>query len=131
MHIYLVPLQFFADSTTTFYFLLFCLIDRTLQKILMGHKIVLVVLKCPTQPSHNSFHGMSSQEPYMVTQHKKVSFYHKGQGIEPHVGETYSSDRRGVSNIFLSLGFDNNTAEILMTSWRKKAFSNYSLYMST
>ena len=44
--------------------------------------------------------------------------------------ETNTSDREGVREVFLSQGFDNNTVDILMASWRKGTFSNYSLYMS-
>ena len=44
--------------------------------------------------------------------------------------ETNTFDRAGVKKIFLSHGFDNNTVDILMASWRKGTFCNYSLYMS-
>ena len=44
--------------------------------------------------------------------------------------ETTTSDREGVREVFLSQGFDNDTIDILMASWRKDTFSNYSLYMN-
>ena len=43
--------------------------------------------------------------------------------------ETNTSDREGVREVFLIQGFDNDTVDILMASWRKGTFSNYSLYM--
>ena len=50
----------------------FSLIGRTLQKICMDQtEVILVVPKWPTQPWFNTFQGMLSQEPYMVTPHKE------------------------------------------------------------
>ena len=54
----------------------------------------------------------------------------KTRRTEPLVVETNTADREGVREVFLSQGFDNNTVDILMASWRKGTFSNYSLYMS-
>ena len=44
--------------------------------------------------------------------------------------ETNTFNREDVREVFLSQGFDNDTVDILMASWRKGDFSNYSLYMS-
>ena len=52
------------------------------------------------------------------------------RGIATLVVETNTFDRAGVRKIFLSHGFDSNTVDILMASWRKGTFCNYSLYMS-
>ena len=46
------------------------------------------------------------------------------------MAETNTSDREGVSEVFLSPDFDNDTANILMEIWRKDTFFNYSLNMS-
>ena len=49
----------------------FSLIGCTLQKIFMDQaEVILVVPKWPTQPWYNTFQGMLSQEPYVVTPHK-------------------------------------------------------------
>ena len=53
----------------------FSLIGRTLQKICMDQaEVILVVPKWPTQPWYNTFQGMLSQEPYVVTPHKENLF---------------------------------------------------------
>ena len=50
----------------------FSLIDPILQKIWMGQtEVILVVSKWPTQSWFNTFLGMVSQEPYVVTPHKE------------------------------------------------------------
>ena len=54
----------------------------------------------------------------------------KNKGIAPLVVETNTSDRESVREVFLTQGFDNDTVDILMTSWRKGTFSNYSLRLS-
>ena len=54
----------------------------------------------------------------------------KTRGTAPLEVKTNTSDREGVSEVFLSHGLDNDTVDILMASWRKDTFSNYSLYMS-
>ena len=54
----------------------------------------------------------------------------KTRGTAPLVVETNTSDREGVREVFLIQGFDNDTVDILMASWRKGTFSNYSLYMN-
>ena len=46
------------------------------------------------------------------------------------MSETNTSDRESIREVFLIQGFDNDTVDILMTSWRKGNFSNYSLYLS-
>ena len=46
------------------------------------------------------------------------------------MAETNTSDKEIFRAIFLSQSFDNDTVDILMVSWRKGNFSNYSLYMS-
>ena len=51
------------------------------------------------------------------------------RGIVSLVTETNTSDTAGVRKIFLSHGFDNDTVDILMASWRKGTFCNHSLYM--
>ena len=63
------------------------------------------------------------------TQRKSISTA-KTRRTAPLVIETNTSDREGVREVFLSQGFDNNTVDILMASWRKGTFSNYCLYMS-
>ena len=54
----------------------------------------------------------------------------KTRRTTPLVVETNTSDREGVREVYLSQGFDNNTVDILIATWRKGTFSNYSLYMS-
>ena len=54
----------------------------------------------------------------------------KTRGTAPLVSETNTSDRESIREVFLIQGFDNDTVDILMTSWRKGNFSNYSLYLS-
>ena len=54
----------------------------------------------------------------------------KTRGTAPFVVETNTSDREGVREVFLCQGFDRDTIEILMASWRKGTLSSYSLYMS-
>ena len=54
----------------------------------------------------------------------------KTRGTAPFVVETNTSDREGVREVFLCQGFDKDTIDILMASWRKGTLSNYSLYMS-
>ena len=44
--------------------------------------------------------------------------------------ETNTADRESLREVFLRQGFDNDTVDILMASWRKDTFSNYCLYMS-
>ena len=63
------------------------------------------------------------------TQRKSTSAT-KTRETAPLVVETNTSDREGVREVFLIQGFDNDTVDILMTSWRKGTFSNCSLYMS-
>ena len=63
------------------------------------------------------------------TQRKSTSIT-KIRGTAPFVAETDTSDKEGVREVFLRQGFDNDTADILMASWRKSPFSNNSLYMS-
>ena len=74
---------------------------------------------------------MLSQETYVITPHQKNRLLQqKSQELHPlwtkvtlligKVSGMYSS----------SQGFDNDVADILMTSWRKGTFSNYSLYMN-
>ena len=45
------------------------------------------------------------------------------------MAENNTPDGEGVREVFLSQGFGNNTADILMASWRKDTFPDYSLYM--
>ena len=54
----------------------------------------------------------------------------KNRGNAPLVVETNTSDRENFREVFLSQGFDDDTVDILMASWRKGTFSNYSLYIS-
>ena len=54
----------------------------------------------------------------------------KNRGTAPLVVKTNTSDRESLREIFLSQGFDNDTFDILVASWRRGTFSNYSLYMS-
>ena len=54
----------------------------------------------------------------------------KTTGTAPLVAETNTSNKEGARELFLSQEFDNDTVDILMTSWGKCTFSNYSLYMS-
>ena len=54
----------------------------------------------------------------------------KTRGTAPLEVETNTSDREGVREVSLSHGLDNDTFDILMASWRKDTFSNYSPYMS-
>ena len=54
----------------------------------------------------------------------------KNRGTAPLVVETKTSDRGNLREVFLTQVFDNDTVDILMGSWRKGNFSNYSLYMS-
>ena len=54
----------------------------------------------------------------------------KTRGTAPLVVETNTSDRESVREVFLIQGFDNDIVDILMASWRRGNFSNYSLYMS-
>ena len=63
---------------------------------------------------------MLSQQPYVVTPQKKNL-------ILPQKTETNTSDRENLREVFLSQGFDNDTVDILMASWRKGTFFNYSL----
>ena len=50
----------------------FSLIDRTLQNICVDQtEVLLVVPKWRTQPWYNSFQGMLSQEPYVVSKQKE------------------------------------------------------------
>ena len=74
---------------------------------------------------------MLSQETYVITPHQKNQLLQqKSQELHPlwtkvtlligKVSGMYSS----------SQDFDNDVADILMTSWKKGTFSNYSLYMS-
>ena len=63
------------------------------------------------------------------TQRKSTSTT-KTKRTAPLVVETNTSDREGVREVFLSQGFDNNTVDILMASWKKSIFSSYFLYMS-
>ena len=63
------------------------------------------------------------------TQRKPTSTT-KTRGTAPLVVETNTSDREGVREVFLIQGFDNDTVDILMASWRKGTFSNCSLYKS-
>ena len=58
------------------------------------------------------------------------SNFTKTRGTAPLVSETNTSDRESIREVFLIQGFDNDTVDILMTSWRKGNFSNYSLYLS-
>ena len=76
--------------------------------------------------SGNAVPGTICGDP---TQRKSISTT-KTRRTAPLVVETNTSDREGVREVFLSQGFDNNTVDILMASWRKGTFSNYSLYMS-
>lgn len=39
-----------------------------------------------------------------------------------HVVETNTSDKKGVKEIFLIQGFERDTVEILMVSWKKGTF---------
>ena len=58
----------------------FSLIGRTLQKICMDQaEVILVVPKWPTQPWYNTFQGMPSQEPYVVTPHNENLFLPQNQ----------------------------------------------------
>ena len=54
----------------------------------------------------------------------------KNRGNAPLVVETNPSDRENFREVFLSQSFDDDTVDILMASWRKGTFSNYSLYIS-
>ena len=58
---------------------------------------------------------------------RKSSSTTKTRGAAPLVVETNTSDREDVKEVFLSQGFDNDTVDILMASWRKGTISNYSL----
>ena len=94
-------------------------------------EVVPVVPKWPTralveQFLRNVIPGTICGNP---TQRKSTSNT-KTRGIVPLVAETNTSDKEGVREVFLSQGFDNDTAVILMTSWKKGTFSNYSLYMN-
>ena len=83
--------------------------------------------KWPTQPWYNTFiPGALCGDP---TQIKSTSTT-KTRGTAPFVVETNTSDREGVREVFLCQGFDKDTIDILMASWRKGTLSNYSLYMS-
>ena len=73
---------------------------------------------------------MLFQEPYVVPTQRKSTSTTKTRGTASLVVETNTSDREGVRKVFLNQGFDNDTVDILMASWRKGTFSNYSLYMS-
>ena len=46
------------------------------------------------------------------------------------MAEANTSAREDAREAFLSQGFDSDTVDILMASWSKGTFSNYSLYMS-
>ena len=61
---------------------------------------------------------------------RKYTSTTKTRRTTPLVVETNTSDREGVREVYLSQGFDNNTVDILIATWRKGTFSNYSLYMS-
>ena len=61
---------------------------------------------------------------------RKFTSITKTRGTTPLVVETNTSDREGVREVFLNQGFDNDTVDILMASWKKGTFSNYSLYMN-
>ena len=63
------------------------------------------------------------------TQRKSTSTT-KNRGAALLVVETNTSEREGVTEVFLSQGFHNDTVDIFMESWRNVIFSNYSLYMS-
>ena len=84
-------------------------------------ELILVVPNWPTQPWFNPFQGMLSQQPYVVTPQKKNL-------ILPQKTETNTSDRENLREVFLSQGFDNDTVDILITSW-KKAFSPTTLHI--
>ena len=64
-----------------------------------------------------------------LTQRKSTSTT-KTRVTAPLVTETNTSDREGVREVFLSEGFDNDNLNILMESYGKDTYSNYSLYMS-
>ena len=64
-----------------------------------------------------------------LTQRKSTSTT-KVRGTALLVVETNTSDREGVTEVFLNQSFDNDTVDILMASWRKGTFSNYPIYIS-
>ena len=56
-------------------------------------EVILVVPKWPNQPWYNTFQGMLSQEPYVVTPHREnLLLPQKPEELHP-VAETNTSDR--------------------------------------
>ena len=74
---------------------------------------------------------MLSQKPYVVTPHKENLLPpQKTEGLHPLWSKLTLLIGKVSGKYFLSQDFDNDTVDILMTSWRKGTFSNYSLSMN-
>ena len=74
---------------------------------------------------------MLSQKPYVVTPHKENLLPpQKTEGLHPLWSKLTLLIGKVSGKYFLSQDFDNDTVDILMTSWRKGTFSSYSLRLS-
>ena len=123
--------QFIRDSINAIYFHLLVYLAETFKNSYGSNRGYSCSSKVANsvlvqQFSGNVITGTICGDP---TQ-RKSTYVTKTRGTAPLVTETNTSDTEGVKEVFLSQGFDNNTVDILMASWRKGTFSNYSLYMS-
>ena len=85
-------------------------------------EVVLVVPNCPTQPWYNSFYEIPRTISGDPTQRKSTC-------TTKARGETNTSDREGVREVFLSQDFYNDTVDILTANLRNGNFSNQVLFI--
>lgn len=114
---------------TTYIFPAFSLTDRTLQKICMDQAEVILAVWIRSIHVFNSalvqqFPG--NVMPKTICNSTQTKFYTstKTRETASHVIETNTSDKKGVKEVFLIQGFERDTVEILMVSWKKGTFSN-------